>query len=71
MKKKMKIVPDRDDKNFCSMMCDYYEENRCLLFDKPIICGTVIHKEKDMELFSIKNFDVNILKVKCPTTKSQ
>jgi len=33
-------------------------------------CGTVIHKEKDMELFSIKNFDVNILKVKCPTTKS-
>jgi len=44
MKKKMKIVPDRDDKNFCSMMCDYYEENRCLLFDKPIICRFTDHQ---------------------------
>lgn len=33
-------------------------------------CGRVIHKEGDMRLYSIKNFDTKILRVRCTTTKA-
>lgn len=32
-------------------------------------CGRVIHKDKEMRLISIKGYDVNILRVQCPSTK--
>lgn len=33
-------------------------------------CGKVIHKDKDMRLYAIKNFEVKILRVRCTTTKA-
>jgi len=32
--------------------------------------GRVIHKDKEMRLYDIKNYDVRILRVRCPTTKA-
>jgi len=32
-------------------------------------CGKVIHKDRQMRLLSIKGYDVNILRVQCPSTK--
>lgn len=36
--------------------------------DRIAKCGTVIHKDGDMRLIAIKGYDVQILRVKCPST---
>jgi hypothetical protein len=38
--------------------------------EKIAAAGTVIHKDKEMRLYRIPGYDVNILKVKCPSTGS-
>lgn len=38
--------------------------------DRIAEIGRVIHKDKEMRLYDIKNYDVRILRVQCPTTKS-
>lgn len=37
--------------------------------DRIAKCGTVIHKDGDMRLIAIKGYDVQILRVRCPSTK--
>jgi len=38
--------------------------------EKIAAAGTVIHKDKEMRLYRIKGADVNVLRVKCPSTGS-
>lgn len=37
--------------------------------DRIAKCGKVIHKDGDMRLIAIKGYDVQILRVRCPSTK--
>jgi len=37
--------------------------------DRIAKCGRVIHKDGDMRLIAIKGYDVQILRVRCPSTK--
>jgi hypothetical protein len=38
--------------------------------DRIADIGRVVHKDKAMRLYDIKNYDVRILRVQCPTTKA-
>lgn len=38
--------------------------------DRIAEIGRVVHKDKAMRLYDIKNYDVRILRVQCPTTKA-
>jgi hypothetical protein len=38
--------------------------------DRIIQCGKIVHKDKEMRLYNIPKYDVRILRVQCPTTKS-
>lgn len=38
--------------------------------DRIAECGKVIHKDKEMRLYDIPNYDVKILRVQCTTTKA-